>query len=516
MFLFITLLTCLLPVNKATASTFHYDYPGQLDATMFTHDRHRIKANKLLASTSSSTTSCQKERPTSLTNPSNQVITPTTYGADPTGFADSTSAIRLAVQALVSLGKSKDLQGRLNLGGAILDLQGGTYSISSTIAFPSGYGNFKIQRGSLVARSNFTKSSNAYLLQIGSLGKCTSSSGGDNNKNCNTDVSLTELTLDGKNIAFGNLAVYNTMNLNVGPSIYIVGYQGVGINLQGTGAGYIHEAWLGQYQPGTPKPYVSTGTGILLSGAEHDCDVNNVIVFSGLVGVNSTNGANRLQGVHTWNLAGSRGGTGIRLHKGSGRVLQCYLDYAPLVIGYNGFQNGPKIQTESIAQVEGTLFLGSSTIILEANSKNTVASGLIATGNVFHSWNTANRTITLDETNGKFVAVQNVIVENNEVGNNVDKILGKKSTRATSTVKIPSGVNHVTLDFNASLLFGEGIGIAADTVTCQLQGVFPTAISTSVVGNKVTVHLAQVVPDTVDYCAVTCTVDQSSRTSEAH
>ena len=47
---------------------------------------------------------------------------------------------------------------------------------------------------------------------------------------------------------------------------------------------------------------------ILLDGAEHDSDVNNVIVFSGKVGVNSTNGANRMQGVHTWNLAGAQGG----------------------------------------------------------------------------------------------------------------------------------------------------------------------------------------------------------------
>jgi hypothetical protein len=43
-------------------------------------------------------------------------------------------------------------------------------------------------------------------------------------------------------------------------------------------------------------------------------------------------GANRLQGVHTWNLAGSSGGTGILLHGGSGRVQDAYLDYAPLVI----------------------------------------------------------------------------------------------------------------------------------------------------------------------------------------
>jgi hypothetical protein len=48
----------------------------------------------------------------------------------------------------------------------------------------------------------------------------------------------------------------------------------------------------------------ASGTAILLGSEEHDCDVNNVIVFSGRVGVNTTNGANRIQGVHTWNLKG--------------------------------------------------------------------------------------------------------------------------------------------------------------------------------------------------------------------
>lgn len=36
---------------------------------------------------------------------------------------------------------------------------------------------------------------------------------------------------------------------------------------------------------------------ILLEGAQHDCDINNVIIFSGRVGVNSSNGANRIQGI---------------------------------------------------------------------------------------------------------------------------------------------------------------------------------------------------------------------------
>ena len=52
---------------------------------------------------------------------------------------------------------------------------------------------------------------------------------------------------------------------------------------------------------------------------------------------------------------------------------------------------------------------------------------------VFHSWNTANRTITLDETRGTFVGVQNSVVEGNEVGVKVEAIHGKVRAYSTDT-----------------------------------------------------------------------------------
>ena len=42
--------------------------------------------------------------------------------------------------------------------------------------------------------------------------------------------------------------------------------------------------------------------------------------------------------------------------------------------------------------LQGNLFLGSSTIVLQAVDKQATLHGLIVTGNVFHSWNTANST----------------------------------------------------------------------------------------------------------------------------
>ena len=60
-------------------------------------------------------------------------------------------------------------------------------------------------------------------------------------------------------------------------------------------------------------PLLGTWNSVLVS-------LQDVIVWSGKVGVNSSNGANRLEGVHTWNLAGHAGGVGILLHTGSGAM----------------------------------------------------------------------------------------------------------------------------------------------------------------------------------------------------
>jgi hypothetical protein len=242
------------------------------------------------------------------------------------------------------------------------------FSISAPVLVPPGFANFRIQRGTLLARSNYTASPNTFMLQVGSDAKCQSTSGGKNNKNCNSNVGVQQMTIDGSNVAWGGLLIEATMNANVrytvrcthrvlpivftnvlyvalrlsrpssptlhdhtpytphhnvpipssppsppytlnphkphtnpiytphsptlpipsppalrvqvGPAIMVVGFEGVGISLAGSGAGYIHEAWLGQFQPGASTPRnQATATAVLLAGAQHDCDVQNVIVF---------------------------------------------------------------------------------------------------------------------------------------------------------------------------------------------------------------------------------------------
>jgi hypothetical protein len=310
------------PLDKANWPE-HHKHPGMPSAQSISPTSyHHHHARRLLGLARASI---------AISNSTRHIISPVTYGADPTGKVDSSAAFDKAIAALIGF-KFRETPGDLgDLGGAVLDLEGGVYQISRQVAIPQGYANFGVQRGSLLAGSSFP--ANTYLLQIGDAIPCNHTSGGSNNKDCTSNVDVQQLTLDGNGVAFGGLMIENTMDANVGPSVYVSGFTGVGISLRGTGAGFVHEAWIGEIPPGSKVKRASAkGTGLLLDGAQHDAMVENVIVFSGRIGVNTSNPANRIQGVHTWNDAGSQGGVGILLQQGGGRVQQCYLDYAPLVM----------------------------------------------------------------------------------------------------------------------------------------------------------------------------------------
>ena len=56
-------------------------------------------------------------------------------------------------------------------------------------------------------------------------------------KNCATDISVSELTVDGRDRAWGGVSITSAVNVNVGPQVMVIGFQGVGIDLNGCGAG---------------------------------------------------------------------------------------------------------------------------------------------------------------------------------------------------------------------------------------------------------------------------------------
>lgn len=71
---------------------------------------------------------------------------PIGYGADPTGAQDSTSAILDALNDAVKLQNGLELlPGISDLGGVVIDLQGGNFKISSPIRFPAAVANIVVR-----------------------------------------------------------------------------------------------------------------------------------------------------------------------------------------------------------------------------------------------------------------------------------------------------------------------------------------------------------------------------------
>ena len=84
-------------------------------------------------------------------------VVPSDFGADPTGATDSTAAFAQAMAALLTARGPRHTMADNNtdLGGATLDLSGGTYLISAPLVIPGGNGNLHIVDGTLRASPTF-------------------------------------------------------------------------------------------------------------------------------------------------------------------------------------------------------------------------------------------------------------------------------------------------------------------------------------------------------------------------
>lgn len=70
---------------------------------------------------------------------------PIGYGADPTGVNDSTEAIVKALEEAFQLESGLEmLPGITDLGGVVIDLQGGNYKIAQPLRFPPNKGNIVV------------------------------------------------------------------------------------------------------------------------------------------------------------------------------------------------------------------------------------------------------------------------------------------------------------------------------------------------------------------------------------
>eukprot|EP01084_Bolivina_argentea_P282383 483350_1 len=323
------------------------------------------------------------------------IINVVDYGADPFGILDSTLAFQKAIKDALSRGAPNTnlTQSIHDCGGATINLQGGDYLISETLLIPAGYGNMRITDGTIRANKNFSNATISFLLYIG-----------EGNGKPNQFINIDHMLFDGKNIVFGCIHLRNAIMTDIGPQIFILGYNEAGIQTTKGHSLYLLDAWMGEYLGSDPRKNnytASTATSIQLHSS--DCAIFEVVIFSSRVGMNITGGGNIINSVHTWNLKNQYGGIGIILAT-KARLINCYLDGNDLLL-----------LAPITANIENTFFLKDGTLVLKTRINNFTINALTVINSQYNGGNGSTVSIRLDETNGKFKNVNDVYVDNNLV-----------------------------------------------------------------------------------------------------
>ncbi|KAJ3707806.1 hypothetical protein LUZ61_011511 [Rhynchospora tenuis] len=226
-----------------------------------------------------------------------RVFYPTNFGADPKGAKDSSDAIEKAIEVAFKVQNNKNmLEGVNDLGGVIIDLQGGDYKISRPISFPpNGGGNVVIQGGSIRASENFKKKG-CYLVQLWS--PATTREGHENspckpNTKANVnktalevyyeDITFRDILFDSKHHGGGILAV-NAVRIRI-DNCYFKGFTTEGIKVEKGHEVFISSSFLGQTENigGDKREKNFSGIAISLDGNDHA--VTDVAIFSAAIGV---------------------------------------------------------------------------------------------------------------------------------------------------------------------------------------------------------------------------------------
>ncbi|KAF8411287.1 hypothetical protein HHK36_003834 [Tetracentron sinense] len=380
--------------------------------------------------------------PDSNAKKNGRVFYPIGYGADPTGAQDSSDAI------LMALGDAFQLQNELvllpgvnDLGGVVIDMQGGNYKISKPIRFPAqGGGN--VHGGTLRASDTFPGDRHLIELWAPDSQKLqkTTSTHPDNLANMQVQnvgiyyegITFRDLLFD-SSYRGGGIFVIDSARIRIN-NCFFIHFTTQGILVQKGHEAFISSCFIGQHLTvGGDKGEKSfSGTGIDLDG--NDNAVTDVVIFSAATGVILRGQANILTGVHCYNKATFFGGIGI-LVKLAGlsqtRIDNCYMDYTGIVM-------------EDPVQVHVTngFFLGDANIVLR--SVKGQISGLNIVDNMFSGDpNLMNPIVKLE---GEFIDVDQVVIDRNNVnGMRLKSTVGKLTVAGNGTKWVA--------DFSSLLVF---------------------------------------------------------------
>ncbi|CAN1814572.1 Polygalacturonase QRT3 [Linum perenne] len=381
-----------------------------------------------------------------------------------------------------------------DLGGAVIDLQGGRYLISKPITFPpSGGGNLLIKEGSLRAGPGFPR--DRYLVELITpkqsevLIDKTDSVGKFQGSGCYyEDITFRDIMFD-SGFSGGGLVVVDAARTRIINS-YFLNFTSQGILVQGGHETFIEKCFIGQ-QPTIVRSHKEernfTGTGIDL--ASNDNVITDIVIFAAEIGMLVRGQANMITGVHIYNKNLKFGRIGILIKKygAYNRIVNCFIDSKKVVL------EDPYFLT-----ITNNFFVGHANILLRSIEGATT--GLTMTNNIFRG----PAGVPTVEIDGVFNRTHGVAIQQNKVEN-----MTMRSTMALKTVS-GKGTKWV-VDFNDVLLFPNKIVHFQSSLAVLSKNKindghrFPIHAVTSVSGNVVVVEsedevdaLVSVVVDQLD------------------
>ncbi|ESQ55359.1 hypothetical protein EUTSA_v10025078mg [Eutrema salsugineum] len=437
---------------------------GKYSGSKALHDRHMAEMQALKASLVRRNLPALVSPPPTPPQavPGPRVYQVISYGADPTGKVDSTNAILKAMEeAFEGPNQGVLMEGINDLGGARIDLEGGSYLISRPLRFPSaGAGNLLISGGTLKASDDFPV--DKYLIEL-------------NDESSKLQyifeyITFRDLLID-CNYRGGAIAVINSLRTSI-DNCYITRFGNTnGILVQKGHETYIRNSFLGQHitAGGDKGERNFSGTAVNLIG--NDNAVTDTVIFSAEIGVMISGQANLLSGVHCYNKATGFGGTGIYLKLPGltqNRIVNSYLDYTGIVA-----------EDPVQLQISGTFFLGDAFILLKSIAG--VVRGVNIVDNMFSGSGNGIQIVQLDQTNKAFGDVDQVVVDRNSVNG-----MATRSTVAKGSVD-GNGTSW-TVDFNPVLLFPNLIKHVQYTLVAREANAFPAHALRNVSDNRVVVE----------------------------
>ncbi|QHO38092.1 hypothetical protein HN51_004518 [Arachis hypogaea] len=383
-----------------------------------------------------------------------RVVYPAEYGADTSGARDSSDAIIKALEDAFSLESEAELlPGVKDLGGVLVDLQGGNYTISKPIKFPSSAaGNLVVQGGTLRASDAFPTDRHLVELWASSSQKLSKTASFDDLYNRKLqqpkgiyyeDITFRDILFD-SGYHGGGIFVVDSARIRIN-NCFFLHFTTEGILVQGGHETYISSCFLGQHSTvgGDSGERQFSGTAIEL--ASNDNAITDIAIFSSAVGIVLRGQANIVTGVHCYNKATGFGGIGILVMLAGNsqtRIDNCYMDYTAIVM-------------EDPVQVHVTngFFLGDANIVLKSIKGQ--ISGLKIVNNMFTG--NPNAKVPIVALDGVFGNVDQVVIDLNSVdGMGLRSTVGKQSVAGNGTkwvadfsgvLVFPNRINHIQYSF---------------------------------------------------------------------